>query len=46
MTIYIDIVFFENLIMNTIILIATGIILKQKMKWLRILLAGTLGAIY
>ena len=32
--------------MNTIILIATGIILKQKMKWLRILLAGTLGAIY
>ena len=46
MTIYIDVVFFENLIMNTIILIATGIILKQKMKWLRILLAGTLGAIY
>lgn len=46
MTIYIDIVFFENLIMNTIILIATGIILKQKLKWIRILIAGTLGAIY
>ena len=46
MTIYIDVVFFENLIMNTIILIATGIILKQKIKWLRIILAGTLGAIY
>lgn len=46
MTIYIDVVFFENLIMNTIILIATGIILKQKIKWLRIILAGSLGAIY
>ena len=46
MTIYIDVVFFENLIMNTIILIATGIILKQKIKWLRIILAGSLGSIY
>ena len=46
MTIYIDVVFFENLIMNTIILIATGIILKQKIKWIRIILAGSLGAIY
>ena len=46
MTIYIDIVFFENLIMNTIILIATGIILKQKIKWIRIILGGSLGAIY
>lgn len=46
MTIYIDIVFFENLIMNSIILIATGIILKQKLNWIRILLASSLGAIY
>ena len=46
MTIYIDVVFFENLIMNTIILIATGIILKQKIKWIRIILGGSLGAIY
>lgn len=46
MTIYIDIVFFENLIMNSIILIATGIILKQKLSWIRILLASSLGAIY
>ena len=37
MTIYIDIVFFENLIMNTIILIATSIILKQKIKWIRVI---------
>lgn len=46
MTIYIDVVFFENLIMNSIILIATGIILKQKIKWIRILLSSSLGAIY
>ena len=46
MTIYIDILFFENLIMNSIILIATGIILKQKLSWIRILLASSLGAIY
>lgn len=46
MTIYIDVVFFENLIMNSIILIATGIILKQKIKWIRIILASSLGAIY
>lgn len=46
MTIYIDIVFFENLIMNSIILIATGMILKQKLSWIRILLASSLGAIY
>lgn len=46
MTIYIDVVFLENLVMNSIILIATGIILKKKLKWIRILLASSLGAIY
>ena len=46
MTIYIDVVFLENLVMNSIILIASGIILKKKMKWIRILLASSLGAIY
>ena len=46
MTIYIDIVFLENLLMNSIILIASGIILKKKMKWVRIVLASSLGAIY
>ena len=45
-TIYIDVVFLENLVMNSIILIATGIILKKKLKWIRILLASSLGAIY
>ena len=32
MIIYIDIIFIENIIMNTIILYATAIILKQKVK--------------
>ncbi len=46
MTIYIDIVLIENLIMNYIILLATGIILKEKIKQLRLFLASLLGAIY
>lgn len=46
MTIYIDVVFLENLVMNSIILIASGIILKKKLKWIRILLASSLGAVY
>ena len=46
MTIYIDIVLIENLIMNYIILLATGIILKEKIKHLRLFLASLLGAIY
>ena len=46
MTIYIDIVLIENLIMNYIILLATGIILKVKIKHIRIILASLLGAIY
>lgn len=45
-TIYIDVVFLENLVMNSIILVASGIILKKKMKWIRIILASSLGAIY
>lgn len=46
MTIYIDIVLMENLIMNFIILLATGIVLKEKIKVIRFLLASLLGAIY
>lgn len=46
MTIYIDIVLIENLIMNFIILLATGIILKERIKPGRLLLASLLGAIY
>lgn len=46
MTIYIDIVLIENLIMNFIILLATGLILKEKIKKVRLLLSSLLGAIY
>lgn len=46
MTIYIDVVLIENLIMNYIILIATGIILKNKIHHIRLILASLLGAIY
>ena len=46
MNIYIDIVLMENLIMNFIILLATGIVLKEKIKVIRFLLASLLGAIY
>lgn len=46
MTIYIDVVLIENLIMNFIILLATGIVLKEKIKTVRLLLASLLGAIY
>ncbi len=40
MTIYIDIVLLENIIMNYIILLATGIVLKEEIKQKRILIAS------
>ena len=46
MTIYVDVVLIENLIMNYIILLATGLILKIKIKHIRLIIAGLLGAIY
>lgn len=46
MTIYIDVVLIENLIMNYIILLATGLILKLKIKNIRLIIGSLLGAIY
>ena len=46
MTIYIDVVLIENLMMNFIILLATGLILKERISVIRLLLASLLGAIY
>lgn len=46
MTIYVDVVLFENLIMNYIILFTTSQILKIEPKHIRIILASLLGAIY
>lgn len=46
MTIYLDVVLIENLIMNYIILYATGIILKINIKHIRLIIASLIGAIY
>lgn len=46
MTIYIDVIFLENIIMNSIILYATSIILKIKVKKIRLILSSIIGAIY
>ena len=46
MTVYLDVVFFENIIINYIILYATGIISKSRIKQIRILIGSAVGAIY
>jgi len=46
MTIYLDIIFLENIFMNTVILFATGTILKTKIRIIRILISSTIGSIY
>ncbi len=46
MTIYIDIVLIENLIMNYIILFTTAVVLKIKVSHIRLILASLLGAGY
>ncbi len=46
MTIYLDVVLIENLIMNYIILFATGYILKIKLNHIRLILSALLGGIY
>ena len=45
-TIYIDVIFLENLIMNSIILYATSIILKIKAKIVRIIISSAIGSVY
>jgi stage II sporulation protein GA (sporulation sigma-E factor processing peptidase) len=46
MIFYIDLIFLENIIMNYIILFATGLIIKDDLKHIRIFLSSTIGAIY
>lgn len=46
MTVYIDIIFLENLFMNYIILFATGIILRAPPKIIRTLISSAIGSIY
>ena len=46
MTIYLDIIFLENLFMNFIILYATSIILKMQIKIIRTFISSAIGSIY
>ena len=46
MTVYLDIVFLENIIINYIIIYTTGIISKAKIKQLKIFIGATIGAVY
>lgn len=46
MTIYLDVIFLENLAMNYIILLATGLINHIKLKQIKCLLASIIGSIY
>ena len=46
MTLYIDIIFLENLFMNYIILYATGIIIRNPIKLIRTFLSSVIGSIY
>ena len=46
MNVYLDIIFLENIIMNSIILFATSLILKKKANYIRILVSSIIGSIY
>ncbi len=46
MTIYLDLILLENIVMNYIIILATGMICKVNIKNIRVFLASLLGAIY
>ena len=46
MTIYLDLIFLENFILNLIILYAVGIETKTKIKHLKIILASIVGSLY
>ena len=46
MTFYIDIIFLENIIMNYIILFATGLIIQKKINHIKIILSSIIGASY
>lgn len=46
MTLYIDLILLENIIMNYIIILATGMVCKVNIKHITIFLASSVGAIY
>ena len=46
MIVYLDIVFLENILMNYIIVFATGVVIKNECKKIRLLIASVIGSIY
>jgi len=46
MTLYIDLILLENVIMNYIIILTTGMVCRANIKQLRIILSSLLGAVY
>ena len=46
MTIYLDLIFLENVFMNSIIIYATAIIIKKEIRIIRIIFGSLIGAIY
>lgn len=46
MTVYLDVILIENIIMNYIILFATGLITKVQIKQINIILSSVIGAVY
>lgn len=46
MTVYLDIIFIENILMNYIIIFASGIVIKSEIKKIRIFSASCIGALY
>ena len=46
MTIYLDLILLENIMMNYIIILATGMICRVNIKHIRIFLSSVLGAVY
>ena len=46
MTIYLDLILLENIVMNYIIILATGMICRVNIKYFRIFLSSFLGALY
>jgi len=46
MTIYLDVILIENILMNFIILFATGIAMKINMKQIKLITSSSIGAVY
>ena len=46
MTIYIDLILLENIVMNYTILVATSIISKSRISLIRSLISATIGSMY